>query len=254
MRVEDDADVEVFVEGGLDADFDVVEVDEDRDVETFLMRQNCVPCRQAEARDATLDQSSDSGWLSCSSRRRFAVARVEHASGARVAPIRTLTRAGAPGASGVGQRTRVNWPRWSSSRPLPPRPVTSYLAVLMVCSAPRLVSTVSRSRSPGRGDEAEHAVVVAQLDEDDALARAGQVVHLVGPAEQAARLGGGGDQRLAAGEPRDADDLGALGRPGEPAAGARARLDEGLEAEAEAVAVARHGDAVHRRRVVGPLG
>ena len=35
-----------------------------------------------------------------------------------------------------------------SSRPLPPRPVTSYFPVLTVCSAPRVVSTVSRSRSP----------------------------------------------------------------------------------------------------------
>ena len=35
--VEDDADVEMLAEGGLDADFDVVEVDEDGDVETFLM-------------------------------------------------------------------------------------------------------------------------------------------------------------------------------------------------------------------------
>src|SRR5512132_1626639 len=44
--------------------------------------------------------------------------------------------------------TRMNWPRCSSSRPLPPRPVTSYLVVLIVCSPPRLVSTRSRSRSP----------------------------------------------------------------------------------------------------------
>ena len=42
----------------------------------------------------------------------------------------------------------ANWPRCKSSRPLPPRPVTSYLAVLTVCEAPRLVSTVSKSRSP----------------------------------------------------------------------------------------------------------
>src|SRR5438094_3771845 len=37
--VEDDADVELLAEGGLDADFDVVEVDEYRDVETILMGQ-----------------------------------------------------------------------------------------------------------------------------------------------------------------------------------------------------------------------
>ncbi len=35
-RVEDDADVELLTEGLFDADFDVVEVDEDSDVETFL--------------------------------------------------------------------------------------------------------------------------------------------------------------------------------------------------------------------------
>ena len=35
-RVEDDADVELLAEGLFDADFDVVEVDEDSDVETFL--------------------------------------------------------------------------------------------------------------------------------------------------------------------------------------------------------------------------
>ena len=34
--VEDGADVELLAERGLDADFDVVEVDEDGDVETFL--------------------------------------------------------------------------------------------------------------------------------------------------------------------------------------------------------------------------
>ena len=48
--VEDDADVEVLVEGGLDADFDVVEVDEDGDVETILMRQNeSLQCRECES-------------------------------------------------------------------------------------------------------------------------------------------------------------------------------------------------------------
>ena len=39
MRFEDGADVEMFAEGGLDADFDVVEVDEDRDVDAFLVGQ-----------------------------------------------------------------------------------------------------------------------------------------------------------------------------------------------------------------------
>ncbi len=40
-RFEDDADVEVLAERGPDADFDVVEVDEYRDVDAFLMGQNC---------------------------------------------------------------------------------------------------------------------------------------------------------------------------------------------------------------------
>ena len=36
-RLEDDADVEVLAEGVLDADLDVVEVDENRDVDAFLL-------------------------------------------------------------------------------------------------------------------------------------------------------------------------------------------------------------------------
>ena len=39
-RVEDDADVEMLAEGGLDADLDVVEVDENGDVQAILVRQN----------------------------------------------------------------------------------------------------------------------------------------------------------------------------------------------------------------------
>ena len=42
--VEDDADVEVLVEGGLDADLDVVEVDEDGDVRDVLDGDKTVPC------------------------------------------------------------------------------------------------------------------------------------------------------------------------------------------------------------------
>ena len=37
--VENDPDVEMFVEGALDADFDVVKVDENGDVQTILVRQ-----------------------------------------------------------------------------------------------------------------------------------------------------------------------------------------------------------------------
>ena len=39
-RVEDGADVEVLAERALDADFDVVEVDENGDVQTILVGQN----------------------------------------------------------------------------------------------------------------------------------------------------------------------------------------------------------------------
>ena len=38
--VEDGADVELLTERGFDADFDVVEVDEDGDVQAILMGQN----------------------------------------------------------------------------------------------------------------------------------------------------------------------------------------------------------------------
>ena len=41
-RVENGPDVELLAQGGLDADLDVVEVDEDGDVEAVLMRQTAV--------------------------------------------------------------------------------------------------------------------------------------------------------------------------------------------------------------------
>ncbi len=50
-----------------------------------------------------------------------------------------------------------------------------------------------------------------------------------------------------------ADDLRALGDARESPAGARARLDERLEREAQAVPVARHRDGVDRRRDFGIL-
>mgnify|MGYP003694672285 CR=1 FL=1 len=131
--------------------------------------------------------------------------------------------------SGIGQTIRVNWPRWSSSRPLPPRPVTSYLPVLMVCSAPRVVSTVEQVAVAGRGDGAEDAVLGAELDQDHALAGSGQEIHLVGPARHAAGLGGGGNQDLVAGQPGDVHDLRRFGRPCVAAARAGARLDQPVE-------------------------
>jgi hypothetical protein len=39
-RVEDDPDVELLAEGGLDAELDVVEDDEKGDVQALLMRQS----------------------------------------------------------------------------------------------------------------------------------------------------------------------------------------------------------------------
>ena len=42
-RFEDDSDVEMFAEGGLDANLDVVEIDEDGDVDAFLVGQTINP-------------------------------------------------------------------------------------------------------------------------------------------------------------------------------------------------------------------
>ena len=131
---------------------------------------------------------------------------------------------------------------------MPPRPVTSYFAVLMVCSAPRVVSTVSRSRSP--------------LDAMNPSTRSSlpsliRMTPLPGPDRKFTSSALQSMPRASAvaairiSPPvtrRDADDLGAFGRPREAPAGARARLDEPVEPEAQRVAVARHGDGVHRRR------
>ena len=162
--VEDDADVELLAEGGLDADFDVVEVDEDSDVETILVGQNeslrnCESVRKLGPSAAGSSQPSFAAVKLNSLRvRRRGI--VHHGGGLAVKAAVVTVRERTPsairhgnasessGASGAAQRMRVKLPRCSSSRPLPPRPVTSYFVVLMVCSAPREVSTVSRSRSP----------------------------------------------------------------------------------------------------------
>ena len=106
--------------------------------------------------------------------------------------------------------TRVNWPRCSSSRPLPPRPVTSYFVVLIVCSAPAARLDAHDVAIAGRGNESEHAVLATQFDEDDAFARAGQIVHFVRPAQDGACLFGRGNHNLVTRDFRDADDLDAL--------------------------------------------
>ena len=65
-----------------------------------------------------------------------------------------------------------------------------------------------------------------ELDEDDALARAGEIVHFVGAAQDGARLFGRGDDDLVPCDLRDADDFDALRWTRVAAAGARAWLDE----------------------------
>ena len=122
----------------------------------------------------------------------------------------------------------MNWPRCSSSRPLPPRPVTSYFV-----GADGLLGAAAgldgqQVAVAGRRDEAEHAVLVGcSLIRMTPLPGPGQEVHLVDLAQhgRAPRR----SRRSAISLPvdlRDADDLGALGRPRVAAAGARARLDE----------------------------
>ncbi len=63
--VEHDPDVEMFVEGAFDADLDVVEVDEYRDVETILVRQNVFPGENAVNANPDLRAGSS---RNCSSR------------------------------------------------------------------------------------------------------------------------------------------------------------------------------------------
>ena len=63
------------------------------------------------------------------------------------------------------------------------------------------------------------------------------------------RLSRGRDDDFLASHFLGPDDLRVLRRPGEPAAGTRARVDERLEAEPQAEAVARHRYRVYRRRL-----
>src|SRR6185295_12187938 len=101
---------------------------------------------------------------------------------------------------------------------------------------------------PARGNESEDAVVLRrQLDQNHALARTGEVVHLVRAAEQPACLRGGDDDHFVARQPRDADDLDAFARAREAAPGSRTRLDERLETESQAVAIARHRNRMNGR-------
>ena len=109
----------------------------------------------------------------------------------------------------------ANPPRCSSSRaPCRRARSRSYFAVLIVCSPPRVVSTVSRSRSPV---EAMNPITLSssarELDEDDPLARTGEIVDLLHRAEQPARVGRRRDHGLLPGHPVDANDFRAVRRP-----------------------------------------
>ena len=135
------------------------------------------------------------------------------------------------GGSTGGGTTRTNWPRCSTSRPLPPRPVTSYFAVLIVCSrAPARLHGQQITVTP-RGDEPEHPIgtlrPLAQLDQDHAATGTGEEVDLAGAAQHRAGLFGRDDDGLAPGRerprrpPRRPPAGRAKRRPGP-----RARLDE----------------------------
>ena len=76
-------------------------------------------------------------------------------------------------------------------------------------------------------------------------------VDLLDLAEQPASPAVAAMSDLLAADAGDPDDFGAFARPGVAAARPGARLDQRLEAEAQAVAVAGHGHRVHGRRGVG---
>ena len=218
MRVEDDADVEMLAEGALDADFDVVEVDEDRDVETFLMGQNSSLCRVMRCECSGVlrgRQSAGSGW---SGQPSFAAVERRGLHRGDVAVILLMPSRSGAGASACGQHDPGELAALQELASLAAAPGDFVFAVLMVCSPPRVVSTVSRSRSPVEAMKPSTRSSSAELDQDHAFARAGQVVHLVGLAQDAAGLGGRGDQDLAAGDPRRRRRLRPLGRPREAAA------------------------------------
>src|SRR5215467_1312409 len=101
----------------------------------------------------------------------------------------------------------------------------------------------------GRGDEAEHSILFAELDEQHAFAGAGQVVHFLGLRQDAAALGCSRDEDLASSVTCRAHNLRVFRWPREPPAGPRARLDQALQPEPQREAVAADGDAVNRRLI-----
>ena len=86
QRFEHGADVEVLAEGGLDADLDVVEVDEYRDIDAFVWRQTLVPCRWLK-RSAVTECHTAREW---EPQQLVAIQRIQAA-----VALRTITEAGA---------------------------------------------------------------------------------------------------------------------------------------------------------------
>ena len=102
--------------------------------------------------------------------------------------------------------------------------------------------------------EAQQPVVLADLDELHALARAGQVVDLGGGGDDAAAALGDGEDGLAPVHREHPHDVLAGRGPRELAAAPRRGLDELVEAEAQGVPVGRRREAVKHRTDVGLLG
>src|SRR5215467_2856621 len=212
------ADVELLTEGVFDSDLDVVEVDEYRDVQSFLVGSQIQSFGPPEG----------GHYVRCyvlrvSVERRRCVRRRPHDT-RELAALQEL----APLAAAAGD--------------------------FVLRGADRLFSAAAGFDREdvaisGRRDEAEHSVLFAELDEQHALAGAGQVVHFLGLRQDAAALGGGRNEDLTSSVTCRAHNLRVFRRPGKPAAGPGARLDQALEAEPQRKPVAADSHAVHRRRV-----
>jgi len=116
----------------------------------------------------------------------------------------------------------------------------------MVCSAPRVVSTVRRSRSPVEADEPQHAVLaLLQVDEDDPPA--GPDRKLIRRACMSWRAPGPSPRsRSPRSDPGPRDHPGLARRPRRTCAGAGGRLANGARPKRTGVSVARHRDGVVR--------
>src|SRR6516225_4412095 len=75
----------------------------------------------------------------------------------------------------------------------------------------------------GRRDEAEYAIVVAEFNQEDALARSRQVIHLIRAAQESAATRSRSNEDFSAGQPGDTDDFRPLRGTRIAATGPRAR-------------------------------